>query len=562
MAKRGFLAPRVARSGSDCISALGSEGFLLIEVMMSTLLVALVVVATFTGFDAIDRATAEERRHAQAGVLAAQGQEQLRSDSGGALSELFGAPRKYTRTVGGTVYTVTQEAKPINTSGTATGCSATETSAQTNAGVEIVSTVTWPRQVASKRLPVAQSSIVTPPTGSTLEVDVQNGASPVAGVPNVTVSATYIPAGSLVANTLTAVTGSAGCVVFSSLPATKATVEIKQKSNYVTTNGLVKYPPKEVTMAPNITTHDVVTYNEGGRIAGNFTYEGKSGEILHEGRKETVTGDTFVAFNSSLPAEPHFELGSTLFEYELGGEQPYKGLTGTYAASATTPIAAQYAMGDLFPFPGAWQVYGGDCLKDNIETVTAASEKLKPESAVVAAGKATSVNVPLSYVLVNAKTGNAWVPGGIDATGYAVKIANRECESEKAIPNNSFAANLTHAQKTNAEGHLEHPFQPYGKWELCLFNATLKNRYTWTYTNAKVGGSSLTVFASELTKAEWEEAEKANATKWKEEEAKVKKPTKAEREAKEKAQKEEREKSEKERGAKYGYAIEGGQSSC
>lgn len=522
---------------------------MLIEVMVSALLVALIVVATLTGFDNADRASAEERRHAQAAVLAAQSQEQLRSDSGATLSELYGSPHKYERTAGGTTYTVTQEAKAVNSGGTGTGCSATETSSQAGADVQIVSTVTWATQLASKRTATVLSSIVSPPSGSTLEVDVQNGASPAAGVSGVTVQATYTPTGSQATNTVTATTGAAGCVLFTALPTTKAIVAINEKLAYVTTSGLVKYPSKEVTLAPNVTTHYVATYNEGGRIAGEFSYEGKTGQITHEGRKETVTGDTFVAYNSSLPPSPYFQVGSTSFEYEAGGEERYKAVTGTYAATAYTAKEALYPAGDLFPFPGAWQVYGGDCRKDNIET--ASSEKLKPESAHVEAGKTSIVKVPLSYVLVKAKKGTAYNEGAADGSGYEVKIKNRECETE-GTPDNATAANLVHIQHTNSEGHLEHPFQPYGKYELCLYNSTLNNRYTWTFDNTTVAGSSLTVFPSELSKSAWEAEEAKNVKQWEKE-------GRSYSERKEKAEKQKKERTESEEKRKTdGYTIESG----
>ncbi|HEV3284525.1 MAG TPA: hypothetical protein VG010_09985, partial [Solirubrobacteraceae bacterium] len=61
---------------------------MLIEVIVSTLMIALIVVATLTGFDVFNRATAEERRHAEATLLAAQSQEYLRSDPGSALLSL------------------------------------------------------------------------------------------------------------------------------------------------------------------------------------------------------------------------------------------------------------------------------------------------------------------------------------------------------------------------------------------------------------------------------------------------------------------------------------------
>jgi len=43
---------------------------MLIEVMVSAMLVALIVVATLNGFDVTNRLTADERSHAQADALA------------------------------------------------------------------------------------------------------------------------------------------------------------------------------------------------------------------------------------------------------------------------------------------------------------------------------------------------------------------------------------------------------------------------------------------------------------------------------------------------------------
>src|SRR5271165_6538171 len=64
------------------------DGFLLIEVMISALLVALVVVATFNGFDLVNRTDANQRDRSEAYLLAAESQEQLRSEPASALETL------------------------------------------------------------------------------------------------------------------------------------------------------------------------------------------------------------------------------------------------------------------------------------------------------------------------------------------------------------------------------------------------------------------------------------------------------------------------------------------
>src|SRR5271165_6690823 len=141
------------------------EGFLLVEVIVSALLVALIVVATFNGFDVVNRAQAEDRAHDQAVILAAESQEQLRTDPVSTLQALETTPHTYTQTVNGTSYEITQEAAPSNGSANTTGCSAIETTKQTGANVEITSKVTWAALAVTKRPEIKVSSIITPPTG-------------------------------------------------------------------------------------------------------------------------------------------------------------------------------------------------------------------------------------------------------------------------------------------------------------------------------------------------------------------------------------------------------------
>lgn len=552
------------------------DGFLLIEVIVSALLVALIVVATFNGFDVATRLSSDQRHHDQAALLAAQSQEQLRSDPATTLDALESVPHTFTSTVGGTTYTITQEAKPVSASGQTTGCNASETNGQAGANIQISSSVTWPQLTPAKRPAVKQVSVITPPTGSTLEVDVTNGAATPLPVSGVTATARYIPVESAAYTTAEGTTGVAGCVVLTGLATTNATIEIAEKPNFVDTSGAPKVPNQELAIAPNITTHYPVTYAEGGKITAEYTYKGAT---TWEGKP--VKSDTFVAFNTAIPAGfAEYEVGSTGFEYEVGGEEKYKAQTSKYAATATTASATKYLNGDLFPFPSAWAVYGGDCTKNNTATVTEATEKLSDTTAVVEAGKTKIVKVPLSYVQLNVKSGTLAKPGALESTTYPAKITNAECKSAE-VPDNATSANLTHTQSTS-EGHLENPFQPFGSFELCIYNATTKRTDTATYTNNTVAGSAITFYPAEQSKAE-REAEEATARKkreaeelaaretWKTEEAKGKitstqrkeKETKqsTERAAAEAAEKTKKTEAETEE-AKRGYTVASGQSGC
>jgi len=536
--------------------------------MISALLVALIVFATFSGFDTATRVTADQRYHSEAGLLAAQSQEALRSDPATALDALESGAHTYTRTVGPTTYTIIQEAKPLKSTGSSAGCSASE-SAESGANIEIISSVTWPQLVKLKRPAVKQASIITPPVGSSLQVTVTNGASPAIPQPGVTAIASFIPVGSGTTATAEGTTGSAGCITMTGLATTSATVEVLEKPYFVTTAGNLKYPTQEVSIAPNITTPYLVTYAEGGRIQGEFTYKGANPATI-EGKPVTVTGDTFVVENPKIPAgNSTFQVGSTKFEYEAGGEQNYQALTGKYEAKAMTATAPKYLYGDLFPFTQAWSAYDGDCPKNNVGT-----EASLPAGVKVTSGTAQPVKVPTSYVLLNVYSGTQAEKKSLVTTStYPVLITNTSCESY-AVPNNAIGRTYKHAQSTNTAGHLEDPFQPFGKATLCVYNGTtlpVGRTYKVSYENTTATGTTKNIFIGELSRAENESARKANeeaeSKKWEKEEKEKGKPTKAERTSKEATLKStnatattKEEKEEKE-GTKEDI-IASGQSSC
>jgi type II secretory pathway pseudopilin PulG len=521
---RGLRALVRGRWLSERLQPGGQEGFLLVEVIVSALLVGLIVVATFNGFDVVNRAQADNRAHDQAVILAAQSQEQMRTDPITTLQALENSPHTYTQTINGTTYEIQQQAAPSNGSANTTGCSAIETTRQNGANVLISSSVTWPRLGVSKRPEVKLSSIITPPTGSGLEIDVGNAPAPTAGVAGVTASVTFTPVNSTTPQTLEGTTSSAGCVVFGDIEATAATVAIHEKSGFVTPSGALKVQPKEVKLAPNITVHDPVTYNQGGAIKANFTWEGKS-----------VSGDTFVAYNNSMNAAPAFQVGSTLFSYEGTGEEHYEAETGKYASSATTAKGIRYSTGDLFPFlePNKWLVYSGDCTENNPHKINAA---IADGEVLVTAGGTTEVNVPISKTSLLAREGTQKSPSS-PVSGLEVKLTNTAC-SASAIPNNASKLNFTRIQKTTSEGMLEFPYQPFGAYEVCVASSAKKKRYKYSASNTTEAGTAPAIFLG--AKSASEQAA-VKATKVAEE-----KTTEETRKAAEKAAEEKRKKEEKE----------------
>lgn len=482
-------AVRAARARLARLLAGGEDGFLLVEVMISAVLVALIVTATFNGLDVATRLSSEQRHRNQAELLAAASQEQMRSEPATALDELVGAPHTYTREVSGVKYTIKQSAETVSASGKKTGCSVVEATASTAANFRVVSTVTWSQQEKGHRPAVTQSGVISPPTGSGIEVDVINGAS--TGVPGVTARAKFIPNESGSYTTVEGTTSSAGCVVLSGIQSTEATVEILQKTGYVTPSGALVPPAKALTIAPNYTSHYVVAYAEAGAIQAKFVYKGSTS---WEGK--TVKSDTFVAANSEkMETAPEYEVGSTVINSTGSGEEPYVALTGSYSNAGTKPEPftakfPKYPNGDLFPFASAWTVFAGDCPANNTTAEDLAS------GAVVTSGNSRLVEIPMSITKLLIYTGKGkGETGSLVSTslknskgGSVVKITNTGCEGEEA-PNNSTALNYTHGQTetlpgTTKGGMLENPFQPAGKFKLCLVSNAEKETFSLNYENS------------------------------------------------------------------------------
>ncbi len=461
-------------------SAGGSErGDTLIEVIVSALLTGLIAVSVLTGLNESTKVSQDERAHNQASVLADQSQEQLRSDPGSTLNALVATPHEYSQTVGGTIYKIKQSAGFVNGSGGTGSCSGTSSTTETSKNIEVTSSVDWHALEAVKRAPVTQSSVVTPPDGSGLEVNVTNLGSPEAGVSGV----------SVLADGTETTTGEKGCVIYTGIPATSTSVEAS-RPEYVLPSGGHKYIAKEVSIAPNVITHTHVYLGAGGKI-----------EVTFKNPNGTAKGDTFVAYNSKMGVTPYFEVGSVKFGTPTS-EGKYEPLTGSvtgttpegYSEKATTAVnSSYYPHGDLFPFTEAWTVYAGDCTENN---PTKWSTLVVPASAIVPAGGTEKVTVPTSYDTLTVYKGVS--PSTTkETTKQEVKITNLSCKNAtpEQVAVNAVKANYEHRQTTNAEGHLEVPFQPFGEFELCLaYNSNTPNEhrtYKTTYTNTTEAGPTL-----------------------------------------------------------------------
>jgi len=562
---RTALGPATGRGRIAAARARARDqgGFLLIEVLISSMIVALMAVATVTGFTALNKEGAEERHRDEAAVLAAQSQEDMRSDP---VSTLLAFKEEggnsYTATVSGTTYTILQKASFGNGS-EATGCSATESTKGQGTYVRISSTVTWTHMVVK---PVSEAGIITPPTGSALDVEASNGEVPTQGVP---VVVKYVASGTTTSSSLEGTTSSQGCVLFAGIPATEATVEVKEAAGIVNRHGTQSWPTEAVTLAPNVLTRHQLKLAHGGSVIAEFTYNNTTHD-KHSNNADTgtyeeaVTGDTFVVFNSQMESPPNFEEGSTTdpepFTGALFEILPAKNDTGFQQTAPSPTEIVRYPEGDLFPFPSPkdWTAWAGDCLENNPENYNGGA--VKPEAAPVPPGTSVKIKVPMTYVMLNvytkseaeikamSKKGEALWPALETAESKPVTITDKKCEGVK--PANETVIDAAHVQETTSGsewgGHLSAPFQPFGEYELCLVSGG-KTYRPKAYTNTSPKETkTLNIYLNEFshaevkTKREEKEKETQAARVTKENE------TKATREASESATKSKREASETE----------------
>lgn len=395
-------------------SASAEEGFALIEVLVSAVIIAMVAGAVLSLLQATARSAADERHHSEAYAIAQEDQARLRSMRIASLNRL---EQITPVTLDGTKFEIKSTGLFVNnTSGTAS-CTGGATSADY---VRITSSVTWPEM--GKRPPVVVQSIVSPSNGSldpghgTLTISAVNAAQqPLPGVG---------VAGSGPAN-FSGTTDAAGCANFADLPA----------GNYTFTPsapGLIdkfgKAPASStVGVNPSGTVTLVLEYDRPGYLEVDFKYRvGSSGEF------KASTAKSIAIFNS--------------------------GMTEAAFVSAGSNPAATIKSGQLFPFTSPYAVYAGSCTSNNPN----------PESIPGAPGAAAvaSVTVPSGATVPPLPKGTIQLPAldlmvkksGTSLVGAKVKVTGT-C---------SFLREYT----TEAGGVLPDPGLPWGTYTVCAATTT------------------------------------------------------------------------------------------
>jgi Tfp pilus assembly protein PilV len=399
-------------------SACREQGFALIEVLVSALIVVIVGGAVLTTLQATARSAADSRHHSEAQAIAQEDQARLRSMR---ISSLNRLEQTWPVSLDGTTFTVKSTGVFVNnTSGTAS-CTSGESSADY---VRITSTVSWAEM--GKRPPVVLQSIVSPSNGS---LDPGHGTLTIAAINAAGLPLPGLGVSGTGPGTFSGTTDAGGCANFADLPA----------GNYTMTPsgvGLVdkdgKAPASQTAgVNPSGTQTVILQYDHPGALEVDFKYRvGSSSEF------KPSSASAVRVFNSGMT--------STLDVSAPGG----------------TPAAAIKTEGKLFPFTSPYAVYAGTCSSNNPNP---GSNPEAPGAAAVA-----SVTVPPGAILAPLPKGTIQLP----ALNLVVKKDGSPLVGAEVKITNSGGCSFSRKYTTTTGGVLIDAGLPWGTYNVCAATTT------------------------------------------------------------------------------------------
>jgi type II secretory pathway pseudopilin PulG len=414
--------------------AQAEDGFALIEVMVSAMIVAMVSVGVLAGIDASSATSGSNKARGVAAALGQDDQERLRSMQ----PEDLGAIRLQQRTVtvAGVDYTVESDARPVSDAGKGCGDGTL---------LKITSTVTWAKMRGLQ--PVATDSLVAPQPGSFqageggLILQIRNRLG--TAQPGVTVNLTGPKSDS-------DVTDENGCASFLYIPSGNYTASFS-KAGYVT-KSLAPSVTKVETVPNGSVSTDSFDYDQAGQVTANIVTL-----LVGTGTQVPDDSTSLIVSQSGLPAP---------------GIKAFPPTPGTPTTPRTTGMT-------LFPFTSAYAVFSGTCAGAN--PATAPNVDAPAPSALVGPGGSVTVNVIEPSVNLLVKD-----PAGLPITGATVKATNKTCGS---------GGNLTYTNATVA-GKLPKPGMPYSTYDICAAASvgvplTLRHATVTSVANTRKAGTAL-----------------------------------------------------------------------
>jgi prepilin-type N-terminal cleavage/methylation domain-containing protein len=324
------------------ISVLNREdGFTLIEIMASSLIIVLIAAGVAQGLISGAHMSAAQRHHSQGDELAQKDQERLRGLSAKQLNNLN---QTVPVALDGTNYTVTSTAAFLNSTG-GSSCGTNGTGAA--AYYSTSSNVSWTDNNGIQSL--KEESLITPPAGGTLLVKtVDQAGNPLPGV-TVNASGPDVESGSTDAN---------GCVILSGLAVGDYNLTLVD-TGYVDPNS---------NASPLTATATVTSSGTAAPSTGNPVAMGAAATLNVGSASPSVPGFTTPGFNTSGVATTLTETADAVSWYGAGGAYQMQNSASQSAGSGAQ--ASTFVITRLFPFAftipsvsyaNDYQVWAGPC---------------------------------------------------------------------------------------------------------------------------------------------------------------------------------------------------------
>lgn len=395
------------------------DGFIIIEVLVSALILAIVAGAVLTLITTTTRSAASERTHATAYGLAQEDQARMRTLR---LSTLKAYTNKQTPTIGGTTYEVVSKSFFVNNkSGTAT-CA--EQNASTDY-VEITSTVSS----AAMPNPVSLQSIISPTSASldsthgSLVFQVTNALGE--GVSGVSITGSG-------ASSFSSSSDSTGCATVADIASGNYKVTASA-NGLVTPEGTTTYVKEQVGAPAGGTQQVSINFDMAGTVAPTFKYlEPKTGLLT------LAPVDTMELFNS--------ENGSKAVPFGTASQIP--------RSSTLTDTS-------VYPFKTKYKVYAGSCTSADPDPK---AEGINAEAianvAVTGGGVSTPViRVPALNLTVNNSSGSP-------VKGATVWITDTSCNVKREFTTNEIG-HVANSSTDPLQATTQAVGLPFGTYNIC-----------------------------------------------------------------------------------------------
>lgn len=402
------------------------DGFIIIEVLVSALILAIVAGAVLALITATTRSAASERSHSTAYGLAQEAQAQMRALP---ITTLKSYEHTSHTTIGGTKFEVLSKSFYVNNQSGTASCS------QQNASldyVEITSTVTSPTLLN----PVSLQSIVSPsagslnPTHGNLVFQVDNALGE--GVSGVSISST----GTGNPGSFSGSTEATGCAIFSDIPAGNYKVTATA-GGLITPEGTTTWTKESVGVPKGSTAQVPISFDRPGSLFATFEY-------LEPSTRELAPApvDSMEMFQS--------EQGSTTTPF---------GTPNLTTRSATLEDKSAY------PFKTAYTVYAGYCTSNNPDPADEKINTAAYQSVPVTGGGVATPHIQVPALNLSVTS------GGNAVKGAKVILTDTTCKYNGSNVKREYTTNeIGHIVNAKAETttRTEAVGLPFGTYNICV----------------------------------------------------------------------------------------------